>query len=202
MRRSPCPFRPCRLSGEGPQGLASSELARVRWSSLGKCGWLPAPWSVSSIQTAHCTFYGSKLRIYEARERQRETEGRAGQRGRADSTYNLCSGSKTLYKLWPPSLFPCPLCIPNQLAVFCREQGELGTHHPGACPRDEQLAGYGSGIQIWDLGDLCREQRKCFFDGQTPVLMGSYYSELCRRPGLWSTQELVENISKAPWDLG
>lgn len=29
-------------------------------------------------------------------------------------------------------------------------------------------------------------------------LMGSYYSELCRRPGLWSTQELVENISKAP----
>lgn len=37
-----------------------------------------------------------------------------------------------------------------------------------------------------------------FFDGQTSVLMDSYYSELCRRPGLWSTQELVENISKAP----
>lgn len=40
---------------------------------------------------------------------------------------------------------------------------------------DEQLAGYGSGIQIWDLGGLCRERRKCFFDGQIPVLMGSYY---------------------------
>lgn len=44
----------------------------------GKSGWLPAPWPVSSIQTAHCTFYGLKLRIYEAGERQRETEGRAG----------------------------------------------------------------------------------------------------------------------------
>lgn len=28
-------------------------------------------------------------------------------------------------------------------------------------PGVEQLAGYGSGVQIWDIGGLCREQRKC-----------------------------------------
>lgn len=50
-----------------------------------------------------------------------------------DGTYNLCSGPKTLCKLWPTSLLPCPLCIPDQTAffVFCRDQAELGTHHTG-----------------------------------------------------------------------
>lgn len=142
MGRALCPLCPCRLPGEGPQGPAPSELAHVHWSSLGKCGWLPAPWPVSSIQTAHCTFYGSKLRIYEPGERQRETEGRAGRRGRVDGTYNLCSGPKTLCKLWPTSLPPCSLCISDQIAIFCGEQGELGTLHTVACPMDKQSAEY------------------------------------------------------------
>lgn len=53
--------------------------------------------------------------------------------GRVDGTYNLCSGPKTPCKLWPTSLPLCPLCIPDQITffVFCREQGELGTHHTG-----------------------------------------------------------------------
>lgn len=75
-----------------------------------------------------------------------------------------------------------------RFADFCQEQGELGTHHTGACPRDEQPEEHRPGSEsrvgwIRDIGCLCGEQRKCFLDGQTPVLMGSYCSELCRRPG-------------------
>ena len=44
-------------------------------------------------------------------------EGQA-RRGRVDGTYNLCSGPKTLCKLWPTSLPLCPLCIPDQITFF------------------------------------------------------------------------------------
>lgn len=141
-------------------------------------------------------------------------EGQAGGGGRVDGTYNLCSGPKTLCKLWPTSLPLCPLCIPEQIAfcVFCWKQAELRTHHTGELvPRVSSLQSAGQALVpyggwIWDICCFHRECRDThhltdtrFLDRQTPIeLTGSHYSQLCRRPGLWSTQELVVSNSKTP----
>lgn len=125
---------------------------------------------ITSVQAQrHCANYGPRLFLY----------AHFAFLSRADFLLCLLPGARRAWD--PPRWGACPgVAGQGKQLTECR----LGTGSYGGW--------------IWDICCLHREWRECFLDGQTPVLTGSHYSQLCRRPGLWSTQELVINNSTTP----